>query len=228
LHKLALPIDLHGIEAWRLDLDLDAPLADADWIILSDLEKAQNLKLHRHEDRIRHAVTRATLRLLLGRAVGRAPQELLIVPDAFGKPQLQSEGSVEFNVSHSGRFALIALSKTNAVGVDIEQRSKDLDVAGLSKFALSSKERESLSDADAFVERWVLKESILKALGLGIAEHLQATSIERAVGGNAFYEARHPTFDMRAVKACLLEAPEGFRAALAWVDRRKNPPTLRP
>jgi 4'-phosphopantetheinyl transferase len=67
--------------------------------------------------------------------------------------------------------------------------------------------------AEDFIERWVAKESVLKALGLGISEHLQAVSI--LAGAGEGYEITHDHPEWADIKAWPIGAPDGYAAALA-------------
>ena len=217
MRKLSLPSCAEGIEVWRLDLDLTAPLTDADWETLNEDEKVRATKFFRHEDRIRYVVVRGALRRLLGDRLQRQPDTLLFATNQYGKPRLPTDAGVEFNVSHSGSFALIAISSAGAVGVDIEQYNPNLDVAGLVDQVLSPNERMAAIGVHEFFELWVLKEAALKALGLGISENLQQLSLG-APSSAGKYTMRHPRGEMSAIHACQLDAPEGYMAALAWLD----------
>ena len=103
-----------GIDVFQLALDLDAPLSDADWALLSEEEGVRALRFLRHGDKVRFVVTRAALRRLLGARLRRRPQTLRFVTNSYGKPRLEaacsSNPAIFFNVSHAGSFALIALS----------------------------------------------------------------------------------------------------------------------
>src|SRR4051794_34295951 len=70
--------------------------------------------------RRRYVVGRAALRRLLGERLTTPPAELRFDYNERGKPTLESE-DVNFNLSHSGDLALIAISNGGAVGVDVEQ-----------------------------------------------------------------------------------------------------------
>ena len=65
----ALPGDLRVV---RVDLDLDAPLSDPLFDVLSDDERAAAARFLRHADAVRSAATRAVLRRELGAALGMA------------------------------------------------------------------------------------------------------------------------------------------------------------
>lgn len=171
-----------GIEAWLLTLNLQAPLHDSDLSILSSSERNHAASLRFHEDRVRSVATRAALRRLLAPQVKTAPEALLFATNAYGKPFLQSKTKIEFNVSHAGGFALIAVSRDRCVGVDIEWADRPIDVNSMARYVFSPMERQYAQKTQrTFMLRWVAKESALKALGLGISEHLQSVSI---ISGN--------------------------------------------
>src|SRR4051812_46638498 len=61
------------------------------------------------EGRTRAVVTRAALRELLARELGRTPEELVFAAGPHGKPRLDDgSAGVCFNLAHSGGRALIA------------------------------------------------------------------------------------------------------------------------
>lgn len=228
MRPLPLPEPLAGVEVWRLDLDLHAPVPDADWAVLGGDEADRALRLHRHEDKVRFARTRAAVRRLLAARLRCAPQALRLAAGPRGKPRLAGEYeggcTLDFNASHAGRFALIAIARRGAVGVDIEYRNPDLDAAALEAQVLSPAELElGASRRPEFFERWVAKEAALKAMGLGIAEHLQQISVvmpEQANG--ARYRLQHPCPEWPAMSAWRLEGPPGYAAALAWAASGSN------
>lgn len=218
MHRLRLPRYVpEDVEVFRLDFDLASPASSADWAVLGDDERERAAKFHRHDDRIRSIATRAALRRLLGERLHREPGALHFDAGPYGKPLLREGAGLEFNVSHSGGFALIALSRAGAVGIDIERRDEALDVASFASLVLSPGERAAgEGGVETFFERWVAKEAVLKALGLGIAEQLQALSIWPRSGAGEEYELRHATEDWSGVGAWALDAPPGYAAALAW------------
>jgi len=211
-----------GIDVFQLALDLEAPLSDADWALLSEEEGVRALRFLRHGDKVRFVVTRAALRRLLGARLRRRPQTLRFVTNSYGKPRLEaacsSNPAIFFNVSHAGSFALIALSERAPVGVDIERRDPPCDAVGLSLQALSAFERQLPDDRRVdFFECWATKEAVLKALGLGVAEHLQQLSVLRSESaGDSCYDIRHEGMDWPRVNALRLDSPPGYAATLAW------------
>jgi 4'-phosphopantetheinyl transferase len=214
-----------GIEVFRLALDLQARLADADWAVLGQEEGAHALRLHRHADRIRFVSTRAALRRLIGERLNRRPQDLTFVTNRFGKPSLpcacSGEPELHFNVSHAGEFALLAISRNAPVGIDIERRDTALDVDSLLPQTLSAAERQLPADQRVdFFECWTAKEAVLKALGLGVSEHLQQLSIlASATTGAGRYRLHHDAKAWPVLAAQRLMPPTGYAASLAWQVR---------
>lgn len=153
----------------------------------------------------------------------------MFVVNRFGKPRLagacSAEPDLHFNVSHAGEFALLAISESAPVGVDIEHRDMTLDVRGLLPQTLSALEQQLPADQRVdFFECWTAKEAVLKALGLGVAEHLQRLSIlapetisEAAVVDR--YRLRCDAVEWPALAAQRLTPPVGYAASLAWCVR---------
>ncbi|WP_386082540.1 4'-phosphopantetheinyl transferase family protein [Vreelandella sp. F11] len=204
-----------GLEVWRLALDLNAPVADDDDRLLSRAEWQRAQRLRHHADVVRAVATRAALRRLLSAHTGIAPEKLVFTQSAYGKPALENAGGPAFNVSHSGHVALIALAPGGAVGVDIERCRSEAELAPLQGLVLSPSEQ--LDHALPFMERWVVKEAVLKALGLGIADHLRALSITSSLGPPDTYHLEHSLPVSSPLQAWPLPAPSGYAAALGYV-----------
>ena len=130
------------------------------------------------EDRIRSIVTRAALRLILSQYVDQPPLTIQIGYNDYGKPfvlaPLQAR-QFDFNVSHSGDLALIAVSKGKPVGVDVEYVRDGRDIDEIASLVFTSNERQHMRSSpeknrlDVFYELWVRKEACLKRIGLGFS-----------------------------------------------------------
>lgn len=202
------------VEVWLLTLNLQAPLHDSDLSILNDNERKYAFSLYFHEDRVRSVVTRAVLRKLLAARAMITPESVLLTVNEYGKPCLQGNMNIEFNVSHAGHFSLIALSNSQRIGVDIEYVDRQIDVNSLGKHVFSPLEHQPrwLTQLE-FIRRWVAKESALKALGVGISEHLQSISILPGVGKE--YQIVHDYPAWPLLKGWLIEVPaDDYVAAL--------------
>ncbi len=119
--------------------------------------------------------------LLIARGLGEyglREKEIVYSYGRYGKPYLRAYPSIHFNVSHSGSMASAAFSSFE-VGCDIELiRPYDEDVAAL---CFTPPEREYIrkegGSALAFTRIWCMKESFLKALGLGLDGNMQSFSV---------------------------------------------------
>jgi 4'-phosphopantetheinyl transferase len=201
-----------GIEVWLLKLESNSALLSDDWSLLSADEKARAQRFHQYQDRMRFIMSRAALRRLLAERVMTPPALLCIESDHFGKPRLQKHSEVKFNISHAGEFALIALSTRGEIGIDIEQRHRD--VKDLGTYVLSTVERTwGFWSGENFIELWVVKEAVVKALGFGIAENLKDITV--LPNGDGSYCIAHDHAEWANVNAWSIDAPMNYAAALA-------------
>lgn len=106
-----------------------------------------------------------------------------IVHGERGKPRL-ARGGLEFNLSHSGDLALIAVSQARPVGVDVEKEKPGRDFLALAERALSAdavtQVREAMPEhrAAAFYRHWVRHEARLKCIGAGFTAPVPEVSME--------------------------------------------------
>lgn len=214
LNALASPTP--DVALWQLDLDLETPWQVGYLRELADDEGARALRYVRSADRLRFVATRLSLRRLLGEQLGCTPLDVGFIQREHGKPALAG-GGLEFNVSHTGGHALIAISETQSVGVDIEVVKPARDTAALADKIYAPAELAWLAAQGAavgdFYTIWSCKEAVLKAWGCGIAGHMARLS---AVPGKDHRVAL--TFDdapQPDTQAWLLPVPEGHTAALA-------------
>lgn len=222
MRQLQLPESVPGgIEVWGLALESSKePDAEA-WGVLSREEQERARRFRNLADRVRAVTTRAALRRLLAERIGVAAARLVFTENSCGKPQLTGAEGPAFNVSHAGDIALIALAPGGAVGVDVELRHPDAELAALHDHFLSPRERAEHESGQAvlpLIERWVAKEAALKALGLGIAEHLQVLSVIPALGPSGTYHLEHSLPVSSSLQAWSLAAPSGYVAALSYFD----------
>ncbi|MGH7617367.1 MAG: 4'-phosphopantetheinyl transferase family protein, partial [Gemmatimonadaceae bacterium] len=176
--------------AWRVPLrSLDhralLPLLSAD-------ERARAERFMRDRDAEAFIVAHGTLRRVLARYLDAAPDTLAFITGPHGKPALASrEGrALEFNLSHSGDLALIAVARAGPVGIDVECRNRDVEHLRLAEHFFSPAERTALralareldSLTEGFFNAWTRKEAYLKATGYGITRGLHHFDVSIAPG----------------------------------------------
>lgn len=170
------------VELWSVPLDLSQSISALPFI--DDGERVRAMRYRRSADQIRFAATRSALRRLLADAVKADPGRLRFELSDAGKPRLAGRADVSFNVSHAGEYALIALSHKRDVGIDVEAVNAAIDWRELAPLVCTVAERRVLDSelparqAERFFRCWTAKEALLKALGVGITEGLQALTVD--------------------------------------------------
>jgi 4'-phosphopantetheinyl transferase len=138
---------------------------------VSAAEQAQAGRYLRPADRARFLVGRAGLRVLLGRLLRCAPSAVPLETNAFGKPQLPAPAAVQFNVTHSGAWVVIALG-AQPVGIDAEKIEPGFDYEAVLAHSFGAAEqaaiRQSAHPQAAFYAHWTQHEARAKAAGHGL------------------------------------------------------------
>lgn len=128
----------------------------------------------------RHAQGRAPLKSLLAAYLGTEPEAVSLVDGEHGRPALATPHAIDFNWSHSGGHALVAIARgLPELGVDIEQLRPRRRVLALAERFFADTEYSLLTALpvtqrnDAFIHLWTAKEAVLKAHGRGLAYGLE-------------------------------------------------------
>ncbi len=159
---------------WLVDLDgADADPAAA-LALLSGDEQARAERFVFDVHRRRFVTGRAALRTLLGERLGCPPSHAALRLRAGGEAGAERRSRTRFNVSHSDRYALVAIATGAELGVDIERVRPLRDMDLVAERVFSAGEREALGQvppdrkAEAFFAGWTRKEAYIKARGEGI------------------------------------------------------------
>ena len=176
-------------------------------------------------DRVRSYAAELLLRKALAdRGVSSKPpsdrgicgSELRYGFSGHGKPYLTAPEAIPFNLSHSGDYVMCAVSDEE-IGCDVEQiRAMDPEIA---RRFFHPAEYEAISSAptpelanDLFFRYWTLKESFLKATGLGITFPLNAFRIAIGPEGEISVEQ---SADRRNYSFAEIDGAAGYRCAVA-------------
>jgi len=158
------------VDIWILDLTA----RPEDWKLLDDEETESARRVRVEGKRHQKVAGRAHLRRILGRVLGRAPADLTLEYGPHGKPILPDVPGLEFNLSHTSRTGLVAVTWNTRVGVDVEKERDLRLMARVAErfFAVGEYEAWSrLPESErraAFFRLWTLKEAYLKAWGTGL------------------------------------------------------------
>ena len=166
------------VHVWRVVLDHRPSCVEALLLFLAGDERARADRFRFERDRGRFVVGRATLRQLLGRYLGRAPEALSFRYGERGKPDLawEAEASppLRFNVSHSHGLALHAVTLDRHLGVDLERIEtrfqEDIAERFFSRHEVATLRALPVEQQTAaFFTCWTRKEAYVKAKGDGLS-----------------------------------------------------------
>lgn len=175
-----------------------AALTAACRALLTTQELSKQERFHFARDRHRYLLTRTLVRSVLSRYAPVQPQAWRFATGPFGRPRIDAPIAEEalgldFNLSHTDGLIVLALARNIELGVDAENvgRKASLDVAD---HFFSPAEATALGalppalQAERFFELWTLKESYIKARGMGLQIPLDSFSfaLDNTNGGIEF------------------------------------------
>ena len=174
------------IHVWRISPLQDAAEAARLENCLIPPERQRAERYHFDQDRKRFVIRRAVLRHLLGAYLDSSPAAVCLLNTIHGKPFLEHQETPEglqFSCSHSADLALIAITRGQKVGIDLEFHRPFPQAGELAGAFFSPLEIAELAKApDAlketiFFDCWTQKEAFVKAIGLGLSFPLNRFSI---------------------------------------------------
>lgn len=145
-------------------------------------EQERTRRFHFDADRLRFAKCRHILRATVAPWLGCEPAELALRFGPHGKPYLDHDTDLQFNLSHTRGAALLAFARGAEIGIDIENITRHTDLDGVARKVFTEREQATLSPLEAesksrqFFRLWTAKEAFLKATGRGLS--LDPASIE--------------------------------------------------
>ncbi|MFG0454803.1 4'-phosphopantetheinyl transferase family protein [Shewanella mangrovisoli] len=207
-----------NIELFFIPLtEMDVASTNACMALLSEDERAKVARYRAPKAQMNGLLVRAALRCVLSQGLQArggaspyspqrqiAPQDWCFEYGAKGKPSLNHEQflstGIEFNLSHSGDWLLIALAQDDdtdatantalprlGLGVDIERSRASTHIYPILNHYFSPIEAEGLlalegedAQRQRFFDLWALKESYIKATGLGLAQSLKSFAFDLA------------------------------------------------
>jgi 4'-phosphopantetheinyl transferase len=212
----------HQVDIWRVRVNLSERARKGLESMLSTEEAERAARFHFPADRDRYITAHGCLRDILARYLRGEPAQLSFVAGTHGKPSLATEEAIDFNLSHSNDYALIAIARGRRVGIDVERMRK-----GISSFVIAQQYFSKAEVAElqalpiderevAFFTCWTRKEAYIKAQGLGLSLPLESFDVSLSPDEPAILRATRPDFD-EASRWILysLEVDPGYKAAMA-------------
>jgi 4'-phosphopantetheinyl transferase len=137
------------------------------WLDIEELKRASRYSTPKL--RFRNIAARLFLRGVLANLLRCTPETIVFKYHIHGKPFVDND--LEFNLSHSGSFAVLAIHSELDVGIDIEQMDQKISTRGLALTLSAIEERTPPKNKEDWLRLWVRKEAIIKSSGLGFSEN---------------------------------------------------------
>src|SRR4051812_8132116 len=202
------------VHVWTVDLDVPAGRVGVLGGVLREDELLRAARFKVEDGRRNFVVARGALRTILGSYLDAEPQTLRFAATTNGKPRLDPPSSTQFNVSHSGDVAMIAIARDADVGVDVERIPPRTRRDGIARRVSPRAEREAIDGDEAFYRHWVAKEAFVKATGKGVASVKSFEVLLDAPGGARLVHVGGDQEEAARWTLAALDAPPGYVAAV--------------
>lgn len=145
---------------------------------LNQQEQEQHQKFYFDKHKHQYLVTRALVRNVLSKYLqGVPPEDIKFTTNKHKKPYVSPEQlafPLQFNISHSDKMIVMAVSAGNEIGVDVEYLDRDNSVFDIAERFFTENEYQHLKalpdeqQNKRFFSLWTLKEAYIKACGKGL------------------------------------------------------------
>ena len=147
--------------------------------LLNAAEKETESRFYFARDRHRYLVTRALVRTVLSRYAPLDPRDWVFSTNAHGRPRIvntqATDSCLSFSLSHTHGLIVLGVAKGRSLGVDVENfAARDIPI-DLANHYFAPREVAALRGVShhlqqhRFFEYWTLKESYIKARGMGVS-----------------------------------------------------------
>jgi 4'-phosphopantetheinyl transferase len=188
------------VHVWVVDQSTiaDDTVLDRYHAVMAPAERIQQARFYFARDRHRYLVTRALVRSVLSHYTGVPPAVWRFAANEYGRPAIAEPAdfpAVRFNLSHTTGMILCAVAFDHEVGVDVEDTTRPGETVSIANRYFSPSEVRDLhavpeaEQRARFFEYWTLKESYIKARGMGLSLPLEQFSFglrDRGTIGIAF------------------------------------------
>ncbi len=144
---------------------------------------------HRHQ----YLITRALVRTTLSRYLNVQPENLRFKINRYGRPEIAASQGVplRFNLSNTNGLIMCGVALQDDIGVDAETLTREIAAADIAGRYFSQQEADDLGEMDErmkrdrFFQYWTLKESYIKARGMGLSLPLDQFTFHLPVKGTS-------------------------------------------
>jgi 4'-phosphopantetheinyl transferase len=223
-HGLCPELSGDEIHVWRQRISVTAEELKTLRELLSPEERNREERYRFEASRRTFVVCRGMLRVFLCGYLGTQPERFEFAYSEYGRPELVPANepcALDFNVSHTEDFALLAFSRNRRIGVDIEQVRNDFNTSEIAERFFSESERTRLRRLapserhQSFFRCWTRKESFIKALGEGLSHPLDSFDVSIEPDDPPRLLATRPNDETSRWQLWDINVPSGYVAALA-------------
>jgi 4'-phosphopantetheinyl transferase len=192
----SVALDSSRIHLWWLAIDqiTEPALLEQYRALLTDAERARELRFYFPEGRKQYMLTRALVRSTLARLAPLAPGDWTFADTEYGRPEITNAHpairGLIFNISHTNNCIVLAITRDRALGVDVESLQRSRGGLELANRVFTPREVAAMRalpeerHQERFLEIWTLKESYIKARGMGLSLAPERFGFELGEGGS--------------------------------------------
>jgi 4'-phosphopantetheinyl transferase len=204
--------------------------------LLDEEEWARMARLHFPEARRLFGVSHTLVRTTLSNYSEIRPGEWRFVKNAHGKPSIDPDldsAPLSFSLSHTRGIAVVAVARGADVGADVERADRKVDAARLAGRFFSPGEATALEEIspdrlrDRFFLYWTLKESYIKARGIGLSLPLDSFSFRLGEKRPFRIDFSGGDHDSRSWRFAVLRPRPQYIAAVGFAPARPDPVRIR-
>jgi 4'-phosphopantetheinyl transferase len=169
--------EAHIWYAWTAACDTLA-LRDYYFSLLTDEERARHEAFAFDSLKLEYLVTRALCRTVLSAYAGVPPTSWRFIANAYGRPEISEPAlpaRLHFSLSNARSLVALVVTGEGDAGIDVEDMAYRGDTLSIAHHYFSLAELRDLHALPRkrqllrFFELWTLKESYIKARGMGLA-----------------------------------------------------------
>ena len=170
-------IAVNSVHVWYMEFNNSNVLTQEElFTLLNEEEKNKAKTFVKIKDKSNYISSHGYLRILLTKYYPQIkPDEWEFSINKYGKPSLSKKYTFNFffNLSHTDAFMAFIFDTSNACGIDIEEDKGIIINNEMIDLVLSKGEKDLYTKVykkDFFYRLWVIKESYVKALGVGLQQ----------------------------------------------------------
>lgn len=153
---------------------------ESDFLKYIDLtNKARLDEISGAEDKLRFIKTRGLINMLF--SLENSEAETIWQQNEYGKPYIAG-WEKDFSISHTRDISIVAVA-SEAVGVDIEDNSRDIDLEKFKNTKFLNFDEDAYNNKEKFLMRFTALEAYLKYLGKGFYKDARTISVRKVNDG---------------------------------------------